>query len=187
MDQDQVKSDLRFVRAVVEGTDREGSPAAIYFLWAVVVLIGFSLADFYETWVATYWGIAGPAGFLTSVALGWRHARRSGQISAAAGRRHLLHWGGMLAAIFLAALMPLTGLLPGDAIGPAILLILALGYFEAGVHLDRTFLWVGLLMAGGYVSVILVDAYAWTVVGLVVATALTVAGMRGERLHEAAA
>jgi hypothetical protein len=142
--------------------------------------------DFYETWVPVYWSIAGPAGFVASAVLGWRHARRRGQVTAAVGRRYMLHWGGMLAATFLTVLMPINRLLPPDALGPAILLILALGYFEAGVHLDRPFLWVGLLMACGYVFVLFVGAYAWTIVGLVVAIALSTAGLRG-RLHEATA
>ena len=187
MDEDQVKSDLRFVRAIVESTDRRSSPAAIYFLWAVVGLVGFVLVDINETWVSTYWSIAGPAGFLASAILGSRHARRTGQVTTAVGRRSVLHWGGMLAAIFLAVLMPISGLLPRDALGPAILLILALGHFEAGVHLDRTFLWVGLLIGAGYVVVLFVGAYAWTVVGLVIATALSIGGLRGGRLREAAA
>lgn len=187
MDQNQVKSDLRFVRAIVESTDRDISPAAIYFLWAVVGLVGFALMDINETWVPAYWSIAGPAGFLASAVLGWRHARRTGQVTAAVGRRYLLHWGGMLATIFLAILMPISGLLPWDALQPAILLILALGHFEAGVHLDRPLLWVGLLMGAGYVFVVFVAAYAWTVVGLVMATALLIAGLRGGRRHEAAA
>ena len=187
MDRDQLKSDLRFVRGVVEGAERPGSPVAIYFLWAIVGLIGFSLVDFHATWASAYWRIAGPLGFLASAVLGWRHARRSGQVDVAIGRRHLLHWGGMLTAIFLAGLMPLSGVLPPAALGPAILLILALGHFQAGVHLDRTFIWVGLLMSAGYVFVIFADAYAWTVVGVVVATALSIAGIRGERVHEAAA
>jgi hypothetical protein len=187
MEQDQVKSDLRFVRDVVEAAERDRSPVAIYFLWAIVGLIGFALVDFYATWASAYWRVAGPVGFLASALLGWRHARRTGQITLGAGRRHLLHWGAMLAAIFLAGLMPLAGLFPPAALGPAILLILALGYFQAGVHLDRTFLWVGLLMSVGYVFVMFVDRYAWTVVGLVVAIALSLAGIRGERVHEATA
>ena len=36
MDQDQLRSDLRFVRAIVDGHDRDNSPALIFFLWAVV-------------------------------------------------------------------------------------------------------------------------------------------------------
>jgi len=187
MGQDQVKDDLHFVRAIVESADRDSSPTAVYFLWAVVGFVGFALVDFRDAWVPMYWSIAGPTGFLASAILGWRCARRTGQLTAAVGRRHMLHWGGMLAAIFLASLMPISGLLSQDALGPAILLILALGHFEAGVHLDRTFLWVGLMMGAGYVFVVFVAAYAWTVVGVVVATALLIAGLRGGRPHEAAA
>jgi hypothetical protein len=187
MGQDQVKDDLQFVRAIVESADRDRSPTAVYVLWALVGLVGFALVDFRAAWVPLYWSIAGPAGFLVSAILGWRGARRTGQLTAAVGRRHLLHWGGMLAAIFLVILMPISGLVSHEALGPAILLILALGHFEAGVHLDRAFLWVGLLMGAGYVFVLFVAAYAWTVVGVVVATALLIAGLRGGHPHEAAA
>ena len=188
MDQlEQLKGDLHFVRDVVKTADRDTSPATIYFLWAVVGFCGFALVDFRDTWAPWYWSIAGPAGFLASAYLGSRYARRKGQVPIGAGSRHLLHWGGMLAAIFLAFLMPITGVLQWDGIGPAILLILALGYFQAGVHLDRALLWIGLLMCAGYLFVMFVSAYAWTVVGLVLAAALTIAGLRGERPHEAAA
>ncbi|MGH9253098.1 MAG: hypothetical protein ACRD3C_00855 [Vicinamibacterales bacterium] len=188
MDQlEQLQGDLHFVRAAVETADRDGSPAMIYFLWAVVILCGFALVDFRQTWVPWYWSIAGPAGFLASAYVGWRHARRTGQMAASPGSRYLLHWGGMLAAIFLAVLMPMSGLLQWDGLGPAILLILALGYFQAGVHLDRPFLWIGLLMGVGYVLVMFVSAYTWTVLGLVLAAGLTIAGLRGGHPHEATA
>jgi hypothetical protein len=187
MDQlEQLRGDLHFVRAVVESADVAARPAMIYFMWAVIGLCGFALVDFRQTWVPSYWSIAGPAGFLASAYLGWRHARRTGQVAASAGRQ-LLHWGGMLAAIFLAVLMPINGLLQWNGLGPAILLILALGYFQAGVHLDRSLLWIGLLMGAGYLFVMVVSAYAWTVVGLVLAAALTIAGLRGRYPHEAAA
>ena len=147
---DQLKGDLRFVRAAVAKADRHESPATIYFLWAIVGFCGFDLVDFRATWVPLYWSVAGPAGFLASAYLGWRHARLRGQLTTAAGIRSLLHWGGMLGAVFLAVLIPVTGLMAWDGLGPAILLILALGYFQAGVHLDRPFLWIGLLMGVGY-------------------------------------
>jgi hypothetical protein len=188
MDQlEQLKGDLNFVRSVVETADRNRSPMMIYFLWAIVGLCGFALVDFRQTWVPLYWSIAGPAGFLASTVLGFRHARGTGQLTAAAGSRHVLHWGSMLAAIFLAVLMPLSGWLPWGSLNATILLILALGYFQAGVHLDPALLWIGLLMGGGYVFVLFVSTYAWTVIGLVLAAALAIAGLRGGRPHEATA
>ena len=68
----------------------------LYFFWAAAVLVGFVLVDFRQALVGPYWMVVGPAGFVVSALLGWRHALRTGQVSVADGRRHLLHWGGML-------------------------------------------------------------------------------------------
>jgi hypothetical protein len=183
MDQiQQLKGDLRFVRAAVDRADYGRMPPVIYFLWAAVCLCGFALIDFAPAWVGEYWMVAGPAGFILSAALGWHFARRDGGSSWATGRRHLLHWGAMLAAIFFAGLLPMSG----EDLSTAILLILALAYFLAGVHLDHAMVWVGLVLAGGYVAVILISAYAWTLVGVALALALAVAGIRGGRFHEPA-
>jgi hypothetical protein len=62
---------------------------------------------------------------------------------------------------------------------------LSLGYFTAGLHLDRSFLWIGLLMGAGAVVVTFVSLYAWTAVGIVLAASLIVAGVREGRSREA--
>ena len=183
---ERLEDDLRFVRGALDASDRKAFPSAIYFLWAAAVLAGFLLVDFRPGWVGWYWLVAGPAGFLISLALGWRHARTSGQVSATDGRRELLHWGGMMLAIGLALLLPSRGGVAWESVNAVILLIVALGYFTAGVHGERAFLWLGALMAGGYLLVMLTSAYAWTIVGVSLAVALVVAGLRGGRAHEAA-
>jgi hypothetical protein len=182
---ERIEGDLRFVRGALESSSRPQSPASVYFLWAVLVLIGFSLVDFQRSVVPLYWKAAGPAGFAVSVVLGWRHGRRSGQLSAADGRRHVLHWGAVLIVTFLAALMPARGVLPWASLNTVILLLLALGYFTAGVHTDPSMLWVGVLIAAGYVIVMSGSAYAWTMVGVSLALGLAAAGLRGGRAHAA--
>ena len=176
---EQIGGDLRFVRGALASSARPKSPATLYFFWAAAVLVGFVLVDFREAVVGPYWAVVGPAGFIASAYLGWRHARRTGQVSVADGRRHLLHWGGMLLAIALALLMPSRGVVSWDVMNSLILLILAFGYFTAGVHGDRNMLWIGVLMAAGYVLVTMGSAYAWTMVGVGLAVALTIAGIRG--------
>jgi len=183
---EQIGGDLRFVRGALASSERPQSPAALYFFWAAAVLVGFALVDFRQALVGPYWAVTGPAGFVASAYMGWRHARHTGQVSAADGRRHLLHWGGMLLAIALALLMPSRGVLSWDALNSVILLILAFGYFSAGVHGERPFIWVGALMGAGYIVVTLVQAYTWTMVGVALALALTIAGIRGGRALEAA-
>ena len=183
MDQlEHLAGDLRFVRGALDTSIRGASPSMLYFLWAAIVLIGFALVDFQSDWVPRYWTVAGPTGFFASAYIGWRHARRLGQASASDGRRHVLHWGAVLSAVALAVL--LRGV-PSEQLHAVILLVLALGYVTAGLHLDRPLLWVGLLMGAGLVLVTLVSSYAWTAVGIALAVGLTVAGIREGRPREA--
>jgi len=186
MDQlEYLECDIRFVRGALNASTRGVSPSALYFLWAGIVLIGFALVDFQTDWVARYWAVAGPAGFFASTYLGWRHAHRVGQASASNGRRHVLHWVAVLFAVALAVLLRARGGMRSEQLHPVILLVLALGYFTAGLHLDRPLLWVGLLMGAGFVLVTLVSVYAWTALGFALAVGLTVAGIRVGRLREA--
>jgi hypothetical protein len=186
MDQlERLQGDLSFVRGALDTSTRSKSPSALYFLWAAIILMGFALVDFQADLVPEYWAVAAPAGFFASAYLGWRHARRIGQASAADGRRHLLHWGAVLVVVALAALLGESRAMPSGTLHTVILLLLSLGYFTAGLHLDRSFLWVGLLMGAGSVVVTVVPLYAWTTVGIALAVSLTVAGMREGRSREA--
>jgi hypothetical protein len=174
---ERLQGDLKFVRAAVDSSSRSKSPPALYLVWAIIGGIGFALVDFRADLVPGYWAVAGPAGFLLSAYLGWRRARVGGQASSAEGKRHLLHWAAVLLAIALAAFLVFSSTLPANALQTVILLVLALGYFTAGLHLDRALLWVGALMAAGAVGVTLVPAYAWTGLGIALAVALVVAGI----------
>lgn len=182
---ERLHGDLSFVRDAVDASTQSKSPSALYFVWAVIVAIGFSLIDFGPDVVPEYWVVSGPAGFLISAYLGWRHARRVGQASSADGRRHLLHWGAVLLAIALAVFLGVSGALPLGTLNTVILLLLALGYFTAGLHLDRLFLPVGVLMAVGSMVVTFVSSYAWTGLGIALAVSLTIAGIRQGRALEA--
>lgn len=168
----RIEQDLGYVREVVSRSERGGTPRAIWYLWAAIGLVGFSLIDLRPEWVPLFWTIAAPAGFFLSVWLGWRHARRIGQDSRREGWAHLLHWGGMTVAIFLLVPLAARGGLSGEALAQAILLVVSLGYFLAGVHLERPLLWVGIALVIGYLGVVYVDGYAWTAVGVLIAIAL---------------
>lgn len=180
-DLDRLERDLGFVRQTVTRGGAPHSPATIYFLWALIVLAGFVLVDVKNDLVGRYWMIAGPAGGLISAYLGWRDQRNFGAMDLAVGLRYVQHWGAMMAVIFLATLMPGRGLIVWDAFGPLVLLILAMSYFHAGLYLDPPLRWVALLLVGGYVMVLSVDAYAWTIVGVLVSAALLAVGFTESR------
>lgn len=179
----RVQSDVNFVREVIARSEHHSTPASIYLLWAAIILIGFPMVDFAPRYVGLFWMIVGPIGGLISFFLGRRASLNAGLIRKSTGIRYALHWTGLMGAILLLvlyfALEP--GTLSHDTFGQIILLLLAFAYFLAGVHLDRPMLWAGLLMAGGYVTLIFVSTYTWTITGVVVAMAMALSAVVGGR------
>ena len=66
----------------------------------------------------------------------------------------------MMLAMLLLVPLAAAGPLSGPAMGQAILVIVALGYFLAGVHMARPFMWVAPLVAAGYGLTFLLDQWA---------------------------
>jgi len=179
MTDSRIESDLDYVRDVVDRSERSTSPSSIYWLWAIIVLVGFPLADFAPRFVGLYWTIMGPLGGIASGILGYRFSRQLGQLNRKTGIRHALHWGSMMVVIFAAVGMGIAGTVAWTEIHRVILLILSLSYFLAGVHLDPPMLWIGLLMFAAYFAMFFLSAYAWTIVGIVVAAGMMVAAVTG--------
>jgi hypothetical protein len=179
-DLSRLREDLEFVRASVKDAP-VGAPPAVYFLWGALVLVGFVLHDVALDWVPSYWTVAGPMGGLLSAYFGWRHQQRSGSLDASRGIRYALHWGALLAAVFLATFMVRQRVVAAEAFGPVVLLLVAQAYFHAGLHLDKPLRWVGLMMVAAYLVVLSMSAYVWTVAGVVVSAALLISGVRASR------
>jgi hypothetical protein len=174
---DQLQQDLRFVRqAVARRESATRRPVAIYWVWAVYVLVGYSLIDLAPRYCGLFFLVAGVVGGILSAMLGHRAGRRSGEVDCEMGRRAMLHWMvGILLAI--AATFGLAAVIPalrGPAGSQVLVVMIGLDYFLAGVHFDRNFLWLGpVLMAGG-ILVGLFPHYGWTGLGVVIALGLIV-------------
>jgi len=181
-DMEEIKSDLGYVRKAVARSVQSQSPAAIWFLWAGICLVGFSLIDLAPgPVVSLYWSIAAPLGMLVSGFLGWHYGKRQGQMAHDAGIRYFLHFGGMLAPIFLAGILGATGAVAWQELSKLTLLFIGLAYFLAGVHMERPLLWIGILMMAGYLALFIIPAYGWTFIGALVAVALVSTGLIGRR------
>ena len=171
----KLEEDLGYVRGVVDRSGGGGrTPRAIWYLWAAICLGGFTLVDLAPERVGLYWLVAAPAGFLASSWLGWRGARAAGVESRREARAHALHWGGMMGAILLLVPLAAAGPLDGEAMGQAILVVVALGYVLGGIHLHRSLAWVGGLVVVAYGLTFLLDAWAWTLAGALVALGMVV-------------
>jgi hypothetical protein len=173
----QMHEDLRFVREVVARRDRQQRrPVLIYCVWAVYVLVGYTLLDLAPRAAGWFFMVGGVVGGIISAILGRRAARDAGEYDRDEARRETLHWlGGILLALASAfAMATVVPALRGPAGGQLIAVMIGLVYFLAGVHFDRNFLWLGPVLIVGGVLVGMAPRYGWTTLGVVVALGLVV-------------
>jgi hypothetical protein len=101
-----------------------------------------------------YWEFLAVVTGLACVVIGWgdasEHAERIKLI-----RTQALHWGAFLVAMNILLLPPVQNLLTSPGTGLAMMLLLALGTFVAGVHLSADIAFLGIAMA------LSVPAIAW--------------------------
>ncbi|WKD49633.1 hypothetical protein [Microbulbifer spongiae] len=181
-DLNNIRDNLDYVSSAVRSGPSRGGIPALYFLWGLLIFIGFTLADFAPQLTGFYFLIVGPAGGLFSWWLGARTGRREGVNDAALGQRYGLHWLVSGAAFLLAFISLISA---REAAGPELFLLVAgLSYSLAGVHLERPLLYSGLLMLACYGGMVLISPpYAWTLTGLVVGISLLWAGFAQRAEH----
>ena len=173
-----LQDDLRYVKgALVRREPAGGIPLSIALYWAAAMAIGFPMADFAPARIGLFWMIAGPLGFVYSLLMGHVASRDSGEVDHAYGLRIGLHFGGMMVAIFAAGLLFIGSELSGAVFGRIVLLLLALSYFSAALHLSRRLYFVAAILFAGFVALAFVDTYAWTAIGLLGAAALIAAAV----------
>ena len=187
---ERIKDDLAYVRGAVERTGNVHVPA-VYLMWAAICIVGFSMPDFiYNGWVGWsysgigwYWTVMGPAGFVASWWLSARANSRAGQVSRRMGIRWGLHWAAFGATGVLGIALVLSGHIGWEVFGTLWILLLALSYTLAGVHLERRLLPIGVMLGVGYLIILFLPQYGWTSAGVLTALALTAQAFIGARAN----
>ena len=185
---ERIKDDLDYVRGAVERTGNVHVPA-VYLMWAAICLVGFSMPDFISNgWVGWsynaigwYWAVMGPVGFAASWWLSARANDRAGQMSRHTGIRWGLHWAAFGATGVLGIALALTGHVGWEVYGALWVLLLALSYTLAGVHLERRLLPIGLMLGVGYLTILFLPQYGWIAAGVLTAVAMTAQAFIGGR------
>lgn len=174
----QMQEDLQYVRQLVDqrGPRRPPGTGAIYWVWAVYTLIGYTLIDVAPQASGPFFLIGGIVGGLLSAVIGYRARRRSGDLDVRDRWLSLLHWvGGVILCI--AGTLALGAVIPPlrekAYSGQLVVVMIGVVYFLAGVHLDRWFLLLGPVLMIGGICVGLVPHYGWTALGVVIAVGLT--------------
>lgn len=171
---DKNRENLAYVKQVLNASNSPNNYPAIYYLWGVLVFVGFGIAEFKVAWTSSYWLIAAPIGMVISAWLGIKQDQQRGQQDRQSGGDYMTHFSALLAVIFLAIFTQQY---------QSILLLISLGYLLAGIHLDRLMLVVGVLAALIYLAIEAGLIHSNLVVGAVFAIGFFATGWGAAKLN----
>ena len=183
-----MKDDIAYVRAAAERS-QPGHVPAIYLIWAAIAVCGFALVDLVgpgSSVVGIYWTIAGPAGCALTWWLAARAGSHAGQADRRTGRRWVGHFLGFFAVGLLGMGLVASGQLNWSGVSSLWVLILALTYFLAGLHLERRLMAVGVVLAIGYLFTLYLPEFGFTTAGVMFAMALVAQAWLGWQAKHAA-
>ncbi len=93
--------------------------------------------------------------------------------------RWFAHWLSFMVAGWLGGLLVVTGQLTLEGYSAFWVLLVALTYCQAGVHLDRRLTPIGVMVAVGYLIPFIVSGYRWSIAGALIAAALVAQAFLG--------
>jgi hypothetical protein len=126
-----------------------------YGVVLVLTLIGVGYTSFTKRPTTTYWEFLVPVTGALCIWSGWRSAREKKEEFRLIWTQ-VVHWLAFFVAMNLLLLPSVQDMVNADATGLAILLLLALGTFVAGVHIPA---WEVCIL--GVVMALFVPAIAW--------------------------
>jgi hypothetical protein len=151
-------------------------------IMVVLALVGVGLSNADPRLVETYWICLVPIYGLLCVAAAWRKASKV--YSSKAILTQFLHWLGIALAVGVDYWVRGSSVETGTAAGLNAMLLLALGCYLAGVHLEPLFAVVGVVLSLIIIVVAKFDQYMWLI--FVVGAAAIVAMIIFERLFRGA-
>lgn len=138
---------------------------AIFLTLIVLSTIGIGVTNFWPVESFWFWVAMAVVFGLASIYLGWAKARKRGEGVTRIIRIQVLHWVGLLAALFLIFyLFQPTGRLDYNQLALITLLSLALTTFLAGVHFDWRFMIVGIILGLAVAGAAFLEAIIWVII-----------------------
>jgi hypothetical protein len=125
----------------------------------VLAMIGVSLSTADSAAAPVYWIALVPVFAVLCVATAWTHDHR--ETRRLLVTRQAFHWLGVAAALGMDFLIRRAGQESGTASGLTALLLLALGCYLAGIHLEWMFVLVGLFLTLALFIVTYARDYLW--------------------------
>lgn len=161
--------------------------ALILVLLVALSGLGVAINDYSPGDAYTYWLWMAPTFGVICTASAITRARTHGQSALLAAERQLLHWAGVIGAVYLVYTLQTTGRMQNEAAGLAALTVIALAAFLAGVHSDWRLMVVGVVLGVTVVGFAVLERIIWLVVipafGLIAVAVLVLARLASRRMR----
>ena len=137
----------------------------LFCILLALALIGMGLTETTKGGGALYWLIVLWIYALFSLARAWMRAREQHDSVWSEIHLHFFHWLGALVALHIVFLLERNDIMNRDAASDASLVILALSSYLAGLHFERLFVLIGIVLAIMAVVGAFVEQYTlWLIV-----------------------
>ena len=130
----------------------------VALIMVVLALLGIGLATANPQLARNYWVALVPIYGALCVVTAWRHSSQNREQLVL---RQVFHWLGIACFVALDFYIRGTGMETQVSVGLNSLMLLALGCFLAGVHLDWSFVFVSLLLTLTVFVAAKADQYLW--------------------------
>jgi hypothetical protein len=147
----------------------------------VLIMLGLFLANYSHNYADWYWSAMFPVFGLVCLGHQLAAGKTFGMPAWELPLMQALHWLGPIVAVRIIFLQLARGQMAADSVALMILLVLAVTAYLAGLHFDRTFVWLSILLALAALGGTEVEAYLWLVlviaallIGLVVFSTLII-------------
>ena len=147
-------------------------------IMVLLALVGVAVTTTARSAAPPYWVSLAVIFGVLCVGYAWERNRHTSGLRREEVIRQILHWLGIAVALGLDFMVRNTGEETGQAAGLNAMLLLALGCFLAGVHLEWHFSIVGVLLGLALIIVAKAEQYVWLIF---VVGGLAVAALFGMR------
>ncbi|MGD9763800.1 MAG: hypothetical protein AB7V27_08820 [Candidatus Binatia bacterium] len=152
----------------------------VLVLLVVLSGIGVALTDYSPPLAFRYWLWMAPVFGVVSAIAAWSRAQRRGEPVGRILPTQVLHWLAVIGAVYLIYLLHSTGRMTNEAAGSAVLIVLALAAFLAGIYADWRLSVLGLVLGVAAAAFAVLEQVVWIVVmpALVIGIVVLVVYMR---------
>lgn len=143
------------------------APLKLRLVIALVMLvlgfIGVIITDISKTGAWNYWRFLAVVYAVLSLCLSWHLKRKGWRTTLITVWHEIAHWAGLIGAIFVSSYFVQMGLIGRFEVSVMTLLLLALATYLAGIYIESTLIFIGIILGIFALGIAFLDAYFYNI------------------------